>query len=357
MISGPVVAVTGTNGKTSTKEMVAALLREKWRTHVTRENRNNRVGVPLTILEAPANVEALVLETGANERGEIAQLRDITEPTVGVITNVAAGHLEGFETINGVMEEKLSLLPGAPRGVVGMSPPDLASRARAIVHRVTTAGVTSEADVHPERWSVDADGRGTFRYRSREVRLALLGRHQIENAMIAIAVALECGVDVENGLDRLAEVVGLSGRCELLQRGSLTILNDTYNANPGSLQASLQTIDDFRGTRRVAILVGTMLELGRDSAAHHREMARAIVAAKPSVIGAVGDFVPALAGVERSPSVVLLTAEDPEQLGKVVSSHLRGDEVVLLKASRGVQLERAIPYLNPGNESPCSTIS
>ena len=147
---GPVVAITGTNGKTSTKEMLAAALRTRYVTYATRANLNNLVGVPLTILEAPEGTEALVVEAGANLPGEIARYREIIAPEVVVITNAVAGHLEGFGSLDGVVEEKLSLAEGADLAVVGVDPPALAAGARRRARRVRTAALEG-ADLVPDR--------------------------------------------------------------------------------------------------------------------------------------------------------------------------------------------------------------
>ena len=144
-IDGPVVAVTGSNGKTSTRAMLAAALSPRWRTHATRENLNNLVGVPLTILEAPDETEALVVECGANLPGELARLRAIVEPTVGVVTNVGASHLAGFGSREGVLREKVSLLADVPCAVVGQRPPELAALARRVARRTVVAGLGPRA--------------------------------------------------------------------------------------------------------------------------------------------------------------------------------------------------------------------
>ena len=154
-ISGPVVAVTGTNGKTSTKEMLACALGVRWSTHATRENLNNLIGVPLTILGAPPHCDALVVEVGANQLGEIARLRDIVEPSIGVVTNVGHGHIEGFGSFEGVLREKVSLLEGVPAAVVGNDPPELASLARKLCEHVVTAGMDTAATHSPDRWELD----------------------------------------------------------------------------------------------------------------------------------------------------------------------------------------------------------
>ncbi len=354
-IAGPVVAVTGSNGKTATKAMLAAALGTRWRTHATRENLNNLVGVPLTILEAPDDTEALVVECGASIPGELGRLRAAVEPTIGVVTNVSAAHLAGFGSLEGVMEEKVSLLQGAPLAVVGQRPPELAAWARRVAGRVVTAGLAPGADLTPDRWHVDERGRPVLTVRGTRFTLPLVGRHQAENAIGALAVAVELGLDLPRVAEALGRVELPHGRCEVISAGGLVLINDTYNANPVSLAAALEVARTTRGNRPLVILVGTMLELGPESADLHQQMAEQLLAAQPDLIGAVGDFIPPLE--RRRLGARLVTAADADALGRAVAPRLKGGEMVLLKASRGVQLERAIPHLVGGREASCSTIS
>lgn len=357
MVSGPVVAITGSNGKTSTKEMVAAVLRANWKVHATRENLNNLVGVPLTILEAPGDAEALVIEAGANQPGEIPRLRTIIDPYVSVITNVADAHLEGFGSVEGVLREKLALVRGVPLAVVGTKPPDLATRARAMAGRTVTAGLDVFADISPDSWSVGDRGHVTLAFRGHSVTLPVVGKHQASNAVIALAVGVTIGVDAADAVGALATVSVPKGRCHLIEAGGLAILDDTYNANPASLLASLEAVRDIHYDRPVVVAVGTMLEMGTARERAHREMAQAIVGEKPALIGAVGDFVPALTALGAAVQDRLVTADTPEALGEALKARLRGNEFILLKASRGVGLERAIPFLLSNGEATCSTTS
>ncbi len=344
LMDGPVVAITGTNGKTSTKEMVLALMQTKWNTHGTRLNNNNRVGVPLTILEAPDDTEALVVEAGANEPGEIGVLRDIIEPTVAVITNVAAGHLEGFQSVPGVLDEKTTLLRGPPAAVVGESPPELPGRANKLCPRVLVAGMSRQADVRPDHWELDSKGCGRVRYMGEDVQLRVAGKHQVANALLALGVARLVRLDGDFAT-ALSKVVLPRGRCEVMQRGSLTIVNDTYNANPASLHAALQLVQTLRAGRQLVIVVGSMLELGEESDSLHRAAAAAIEEMEPHIIGVIGDFAAPFASMDIQPANRLITANHVEDLGRALRGRLGGGELVLLKASRGVGLERVIPIL------------
>jgi UDP-N-acetylmuramoyl-tripeptide--D-alanyl-D-alanine ligase len=354
-ISGPVVGVTGTNGKTATKEMLGAVLGVRWRVHATSGNLNNLVGVPLTILSAPPETEALVVEAGASVSGEIAALRDVIEPTVALVTNVDVGHTAGFGSLDGVLEEKIKLLRGAVSGVVGTEPADLAARAAAEVDRVVTAGTAAGADVRPDRWRVGEEGKGEFTFRGWSVTLPFVGRHQVDNAMLALAVAEELRIPAELSVPSLASVELPPGRCEVLRRGDLLIINDSYNANPASLTALLDTAQAIRGERPVVVILGSMLELGADSARLHDAMADRVMELEPHAVAAVGAFVAALERHRGRLGDRLLTAPDIGTLGRHVARLLTGRELVLVKASRGVELERVIPHLIPDGDLECST--
>jgi UDP-N-acetylmuramoyl-tripeptide--D-alanyl-D-alanine ligase len=343
-LSGPVLAVTGTNGKTSTKEMLAAVLGTRYRAYATRANLNNLVGVPMTILEAPADTEALVVEAGANLPGEIARYREIIEPSLTIVTNAVAGHLEGFGSLAGVIEEKLSLTEGVPLAIVGVDPPELATGARRRAQAVRTAALRG-AELTPDRVEVGPDARPRLTFGATTFTLAIRGIHQADNAtrVWAVVEALD--------LDRAAAGAALEafalppGRGDLLEQGGLTILNDCYNANPQSFRAAIATARALRGDRRLVFIAGTMRELGEASTALHADIAAELVALEPDLLGAVGEFVPALAAHAARLGDRLVTAADPPALGARIAARLEGGEVVVLKASRGVALERILPAL------------
>jgi UDP-N-acetylmuramoyl-tripeptide--D-alanyl-D-alanine ligase len=343
-IRGPVVAVTGTNGKTSTKEMLAAVLRSRYVVHATRANLNNLVGVPLTVLEAPEGTEALVVEAGANLPGEIARYREILEPDLVIVTNAVAGHLEGFGSLAGVLEEKLSLTADAPVAIVGADPPELAAGARARARRVRTAALR-EAELVPERVEIGADARPVQTLEGRTIRLAARGLHQADNAVRVWAAVQELGLDRDACARALEDFALPAGRGELIQAGGLTILNDCYNANPQSFRSAIATATALRRGRRLVFVAGTMRELGTASGELHAEIARELVALAPELLAGVGEFARALAPHAAALGERIMTADDPLALVPALTARLRGDEVVVLKASRGVALERILPAL------------
>lgn len=347
-LSSPVVAITGSSGKTSTKEMIRAALTPKYRVHATSGNLNNLVGVPLTILAAPDDTEALVVEAGASVPGEIARLRTIIEPTIAVITNIGYAHVEGLGSLEGVTAEKLSLLNGVPVAVIG-SVPELVwpeARRRTQVIPAALPGKSNDdalldrfldKDGHP-RMALDAGG---------SVTLPVLGVHQLENAMIALAVAQRAGVDHDTAVRALVGVELPGGRGDLRALGGLLVIDDSYNANPASLRRAVQTAAwiGARQRRPLVVVVGPMLELGAESARLHAEAAREIAQRKPALVAAVGTFARTFESQREALGGRLITATDAESLGPKLKSALRGNELILLKASRGIALERVLDHL------------
>jgi UDP-N-acetylmuramoyl-tripeptide--D-alanyl-D-alanine ligase len=345
--ASPVVAVTGSSGKTSTKEMIRAVLATSYRVHATGGNLNNLVGVPLTLLAAPDEAEALVVEAGASIPGEIPRLREVIEPSIAVITNVGYAHVEGFGSLAGVMQEKLTLVDGARVAVVGTDPPELAREARRRAPTIV-AGTSAAAEVRPDSAELDDDGHARLTWRGQTATLPVVGFHQLENAMLALAVGREAGVEPARAVAALAAVRLPAGRGAVRAVRGLMVIDDTYNANPGSLHSALRLAQWLAARRRrpLALVVGSMLELGPESARLHAAAAEEIVALAPALVAAVGEFVAAFEPYRAALGERLLTAADAEALGPKLRAALRGDEVVLLKASRGVALERVLRYLD-----------
>ncbi|MGH7674592.1 MAG: Mur ligase family protein, partial [Gemmatimonadales bacterium] len=272
----------------------------------------------------------------------------VIEPTVGVITNVGHAHVEGFGSLGGVMREKLALLDGVPVAVVGTEPPELAVEAKRRA-RTVVAGTAPPADVRPDAATLDDDGHPVIRWQGREVTLPVVGFHQIENAMIALAAVREAGVEPAHAVAALADVRLPAGRGTIVQAGGLTVIDDCYNANPQSLHRAVEFAHwlALRRGRPLALVVGTMLELGPESARLHAEAAREIAALdpRPALIAAVGELGAALEAHRAALGDRLLVAPHADALGPRLRAALAGDEIVLLKASRGVALERVLRFL------------
>ena len=343
-ITGPVVAITGQNGKTSTKEMMAAALATRWPTHRTRANLNNLVGVPLTILESPDGAGAMVVEAGANLPGEIARYREIIQPDIAVVLNAGSGHLEGFGSVEGVVREKLALTRDVPLAIVGVQPPHLPDGARQLARRVITAGL-EHAEVVPDALAMSPDGRAIVSKDGRTFTLAARGRHQAGNAMFVWAAARELGLDLDSVAAALERTPTVAGRGELVQHGALTVLNDCYNANPESFASAIAMAQSLRAGRRLVFVAGSMRELGDHAPALHARVAEQLAALQPEVLALVGDFVPAFAPHRAAYAGRLVEAATAEELAPLLAGRLSGNELLVLKASRGVALERILPVI------------
>jgi len=347
-LTAPVIGITGSVGKTTTKDMVHGALATSLRVHATRGNLNNRVGLPITLLDVPEDAEAVVLELGTNEPGEIATLAAICRPDIGVVTTVGESHLEKLGSLEGVLQEKLDLLRGLAalgRCVVGDEPPELAREARRICSEVRVAGWSQRADEGLRPTEVEADHWGMHRFvwRGHRVQLAVPGRHAVVNGLIALAVAELVGVPLRKAAAALADVGSGSMRGEVRRFGGLTVVVDCYNANPPSVRAALELLESQAATHRVAVL-GTMLELGTDEARLHREVLEEGLSRDIDLIVATGAFATAAAGVD-APARRLMSAPDWKAAYPMVRARLSGDEVLLLKASRGVAMEGILPLL------------
>jgi UDP-N-acetylmuramoyl-tripeptide--D-alanyl-D-alanine ligase len=356
----PVVGVTGSNGKTTTREMIAAILGERGPVLKTEGNLNNEVGVPLTLLGLHAGHQAAVVEMGMNHRGEIARLAAIAAPQVGVVTNAAAAHLEGLGTIDDVADAKAELYAGLPPGgiaVVNADDARMLARARASGRRMLTfaAGRQRRGDVVAlEVISQEAAGlRFLLGIGNREltVSLALVGAHNAQNAAAAACAAIALGCTDQEIVRGLAAVrpVGRRLRLERLPRG-LLLVDDCYNANPPSMEAALRTLSELaraEGGRALAVL-GDMLELGPGEAALHRGVGAAAAGVPVTRLFGFGprsrETVAGAVAAGLAPEQTFQT-EDLAALAEAVRAGAAPGDVLLVKGSRGMKLERLVEAL------------
>lgn len=339
-----VVAVTGTSGKTTTRELAMAALGSG--AYGSPGNFNNLVGVPLSILAAPEEAKIWVLELASNRRGEIERLGRIAQPNYAVVTTVSEGHLEGLGDLQGVLDEKLSLLStmrGGGIALVADEPPELVEQARARYPEVRTVGLSEAADERPESWSVSGDGVA-WRWGGTHFDLRGFGTHLIHDALFAVVVAHLLGVDPQRVAERLANAELPPMRGEVRRVRDLKLLVDCYNANPSSFLAAIDALSALAAGRRRAVLAGTMLELGSRSAALHEQVAGFMLDAGVELIAATGEFVEAFARAGSRAHDRLILEPELEGAYRQLASRLLGSEIVLLKASRGMKFERAIPW-------------
>jgi UDP-N-acetylmuramoyl-tripeptide--D-alanyl-D-alanine ligase len=337
-----VVGVVGTNGKTSTKELIRAALGSAFEVHATSGNLNNLIGVPITLLALPDDADVAVVEMGTNVPGEIPRLRGVVEPDITVVTSVAEEHLEGLGDLAGVLREEMAACDGVAAAVVPAAQPEVVDAATSRARHVVTAGIES-GDVHPARWGVDQDGCGWLEVDGVEVRLPLRGAHNVRNATLALAVARELGVSMHDAARGIADMTPPPMRVNWERHGSATLINDAYNSNPGSAKAALELLDHAgkgAGSQRVAIL-GSMLELGAQTPRLHDDVAASALSAGIDIVAGIGEFAAALTRLApNDPRVV--TADDVESLWSRVMPRLAPNAVILLKGSRGMRLERLV---------------
>jgi UDP-N-acetylmuramoyl-tripeptide--D-alanyl-D-alanine ligase len=278
----PLVAITGSNGKTTTKDMVAAIFSQAGPTLATTGNFNNEIGLPLTLLNLAPHHRYAVVEMGANHAGEIAALCEIARPTIAVITNAARAHLEGFGSVEGVAQAKAEIFEGLAEGGTAIINADDAFaaswRERAKDRRILSFGLGDHADIHASQIESRQDEEGgatRFELHAKrgEVSVALrfVGQHMVQNALAAAAACLAAGLDLSTVADGLAVARPVPGRLQLLRpTARLTVLDDCYNANPDSVAAGLAVLAEMHGERW--FVFGDLLEIGPDGERLHREV-------------------------------------------------------------------------------------
>jgi UDP-N-acetylmuramoyl-tripeptide--D-alanyl-D-alanine ligase len=343
---GWLLAVTGSAGKTTTKELVSAVLATAGPVLRTQGNLNNHWGVPLTLLGLAAEHRLAVIEMGMNHAGEIAALAAIARPNACVITNAGSAHLENLGSLDGIAAEKASLARALPRGApafVGADSPRLVAAVQGLPARVIRYGLARSADVHPESLEDLGDAGSRFSVAGfPPVHLQLIGMHQVANALAALAVARELKLDPAAAVAALAAHRPLTGRMEIRHAGGATLLVDYYNANPDSMRAALETLAGWpRATRRIAVL-GDMRELGDTAARLHREVGEAVRAAE---LWVVGEHAADYAAGGAAAGVPVRRFPDKPAVAAALREQLAPGTVVLLKASRGAALEDVLAGL------------
>ncbi len=337
---GWMVAVTGSAGKTTTKELVAAALATAGPVLRTEGNLNNHWGVPLTLMGLAAEHHAAVIEMGMNHAGEIAALAAIARPDACIITNAGSAHLENLGSLEGIAHEKASLAWALRRGApafVGADSPRLLEAVKGAPAEAITYGLAASAQVRPERWEDLGDAGSRLEVAGfPPLQLQLIGHHQVCNALAALAVARYRKLDPAKVVEALAAKQPLKGRMQVQHVAGATLLVDHYNANPDSMHAALETLERWpRAKRRIAVL-GDMRELGGTAAHLHREVGGAVRGAELWVVGAhAADYE---AGA-RAAGVEVRTFPDKPALAAALREQLAPGVVVLLKASRGAALE------------------
>ena len=358
----PFIAIAGSNGKTTTKDMLASVLLQRYRTLWSRDSFNNNIGVPRTLLELERSHEVAVLEIGTNHPGELAPLVRMVQPQYGVITSIGPEHLEFFGNIAGVAEEEgwlAELIPAGGTLFVNGAAPEIGRIIERCRANVVTVGWGAASDWKARFLSMDERGVsfevvGGARDCMGLYELNLLGRHQVLNALLVIAVAHELGLNQEEIRLGLAQCPPPKMRLQASNANGIWILDDTFNANVDSMRAALQTLHEFpcRG-RRMAVL-GEMAELGAQSLKAHAEVGRQAAAVRLDHLFTVGANAEGIGEAARSAGLAAVHHfSNAEEAAAAVRGFAREGDVVLLKASRAARLERVGERLRqPGPTHP-----
>ncbi len=338
-ITYPLVAITGSAGKTTTKETVAAL------TGAARNegNLNNHIGLPLSLLRLNANAQCAVLEMGMNHADEIRFLADIARPNIGLVTNVGTAHIENFSGIEGIALAKRELIEElGPEGVAVLNYDDPRVRAFAEIHpgRVVNYGIEQGADVRAENVQITATG-STFHIHGTPFEIQLPGKHGVSNVTAAVAVGSILGIPLSTMAEAARSLQSGKMRGERLTHNGITILNDCYNSNPEAAKAMLDTLAAMPGQRKIAVL-GEMLELGVWAEKMHAEVGAHAAAIGIDVVVAIRGAARHLAAAAAKAGVETHFFEEPATAGDALRTIARQGDVVLCKGSRGTRVEKAL---------------
>ena len=352
---GRVIGVTGSAGKTTIKEAVAHVLAARFKVLKSAGNLNNGFGLPLQLLKLEPEHEIAVIEMGMNHTGEIAALAKIAEPDWAVVSNVGPVHLEFFrDGLAGIARAKYELieaLPGEGLAVLNFDDPYVAAFGRGLGERAVFYGMGDRADVRAVHvtevglegvvFTVEACGERA------SVQLKMLGRHNVSNALAAIAVGLRSGMTLEECAAAAGELRAADKRGEILHWRGATLINDCYNSNPRALDAMVDALMAMPAERHI-VIAGEMLELGSDTEALHAACGLRMAEQGVDVVLGVRGAAQALVGAALAGGAEAMFLPGAEEAGAWLSTHARPGDVVLLKASRGVRLERALTAIADG---------
>jgi UDP-N-acetylmuramoyl-tripeptide--D-alanyl-D-alanine ligase len=355
----PLVALTGSNGKTTTKEMIAACLETTFPILKTKGNLNNLIGLPLTLLTLTEKERVVVLEMGMNVPGEIRRLTEIAEPDVGLITNIQEVHLEGMESLERLKEEKGELFRKMRRDgtiLVNQDDPRVVDLASDYPGQKITFGIEHPAEVMAKEIRLGG-AEGTFftlilEGEAMEIHLRLLGRHFIPNALSAIAVACLFGVEVKQVKEALENFKSIPMRMEIVPlKGGKTLINDAYNANPHSMELALETLVEAKGEGRAIAVLGDMLELGNFTEEAHEQLGEKVSELSIDFLLALGEEAPIV--VESAirhgfPLERVRVVESHSEAISILKQMIQNGDWILVKGSRRMAMEKIVEGLTEG---------
>jgi UDP-N-acetylmuramoyl-tripeptide--D-alanyl-D-alanine ligase len=345
----PWVAVTGSNGKTTTRELLALMLQTRGKVRTSQRNWNNSIGLPLSMMSPPDDAWAAILEMGTNHPGEIAHLREIAVPTVGIVTSTGASHLEGFGSLRAVVMEKAAIFGWLPQDGLAIYPaydPNHDILRAGVVHNHATFSLDdTPADLSARDISLSAEG-SSFLVEDVRVNLPLLGVHNISNFLAALLAARYLGIELETAAAAVARAKPVPGRLQcLVSPAGIQVINDSYNANPDSMLAAIDVLMDIPASRKIAVL-GDMLELGEESRRLHREVGLEAAIMGVDAIFATGSESVAMAeAAQANAHIIVRHFPSHEALWTSLRNFVRPGDLFLVKGSRGMHMERLVNEL------------
>ena len=348
----PLIAVTGSAGKTTTKEAIAHVLATRYRVHKSEGNFNNHFGLPLMLLKLEPEHDCAVVELGMSHLGEITALAQIAQPDTGVVTNVAPVHLEFFKDISEIARAKYELIESLPKtGTAVLNADDefVSKFGKEFKGKVVSYGLAPNANVRAE--DVESKGEQGSMFdvvtgnRRERATLPLVGLHNIHNALAAVAVALERGISLTEAVASLATTAAADKRGQVVRIGNITVINDCYNSNPKALAAMVNALAEMPARRRI-VMAGEMLELGPQGAEMHREAGQHVAKKRIDVLVGVRGLALEMVNAAQEEGTRAEFLPNAETAGEWLAREIREGDVVLLKASRGVKLEKALEKLS-----------
>ena len=348
----PVIAITGSAGKTTTKEMLAAVLGRKLTVLKSPNSENNEIGVPRTLLQLSEEFDAVVIELAAKRVGDIRYLCEIAQPTIGVLLNIGKAHLEFFGNVEGVAKAKGELLDyigdESSLALVNVDDCVVVKETKRTKGRLLGFGLDCESHYSGEGLVLDQEGCGHFSLHNIQIDLKIPGRHNVYNALAAAAVGDQCGIPPDEIGAALNEFKAFSMRSEILRKNGFFVINDCYNASPTSAEAALNLLGDMElgeGGKRIAVL-GDMLELGDMSQALHGELGRNVFRVGVDILLTYGHFSRFVEGAARKAGMKCVQHfDDKGELAMHLSKVAQAGDAILVKASRDVAFEDIVERL------------
>ncbi|WP_072886786.1 UDP-N-acetylmuramoyl-tripeptide--D-alanyl-D-alanine ligase [Ornithinibacillus halophilus] len=347
-VNPKVIGITGSNGKTTTKDMVASVMQSTYRTHHTVGNYNNEIGLPLTILDMPRDTEVLVLEMGMSAFGEIELLSKIAKPDHAIITNIGESHIEFLGSREGIAKAKLEIISGlSDKGILIVDGDEPLLQQLHIPNKVISCGFDESNDLSISKVAINHNITTFTLSDSNTYTIPLLGKHHAKNATYAVMIGKLLQVDTKKIFNSLENLKITSMRFELLKgKNGVSLINDAYNASPTSMKAAIEVVKEIQGFKHKVLVLGDVFELGGQSKDFHRTVSE-VIKQPITELFTIGNDAEVISNAIRQevPTITSQHFQSQEELIQELQSYLNEDTLILFKASRGMKLELIIEKL------------